>query len=143
MQTIKYPLIPMSYCKLYFRCNHIIILMVLFVDKHLVIFFLIVYRTEGSLFLATPDNSNQAINKCSHPELHGIREVKAASKTNWMFLQTAHIPHWPFYCDSDRDTANVRSSPISALLAINTGTATVVKLGLCYNSSVQETNISD
>lgn len=106
-------------------------------------FVLLVYRTESSLFLATPDNNNQAINKCGHPELQGIREVKAAWKTNWMFSQTAHIPHWPFYCDSDRDTANVRSSPISALLTINTGTATVAKLGLWYNSSVQETNISD
>lgn len=66
----------------------------------------------------------------SHAELHGIREVKAALKTNWMFSQTAHFPHWPFYCDSDRDTANVRSSPFSTLLPINTGTATVAKLGL-------------
>lgn len=64
-------------------------------------------------------------------------------KTNWMFPQTAHIPHWPFYCDSDRDTANVRSSTFSILLPINTGTATVAKLGLGYNSSVQEMNISD
>lgn len=40
-------------------------------------------------------------------------------KTNWMFSQTAHIPPRPFYCDSDRDTANVRSSTFSTLLPIN------------------------
>lgn len=78
-----------------------------------------------------------------HPELRGIWEVKAASKTDWMFSQTAHFPHWPFYCDTDRDAANVRSSPFSTLLPISTGTPTMAKLGSWYDSSVQETNISD